>query len=356
MKFSIDELKRALDKDRIGGWIVKYKRQVAVGCIAVCLVAAAAVSLLGNGSGDKKAKEKAAVGAAQTSAASADAGKAVEEANELKKDEYPQVNEIVQKYFDCMAAGDVEGLASVEDEVSEEEQNRILRSTGLVEGYQNISCYTKKGMEENSYVVLVYYELKFAQIETPAPGLSLLYVYTNDEGNLVIFNGEAGEELNAYVEEILQGEDVAALRAEVKAKYEEAKAADADLVKQEERYQRIAQGSEGEASEEETPEEQPEEETPEEETPEEQPEEAPEEEPQEEPEEEAPAENTATAQNRETRFTESVRLRAEPSTEAEYLGTVYQGESVTQIESYEDGWSKINYNGKECYCMTQYLE
>lgn len=352
MKFSIDELKKALDKDRIGGWIVKYKRQVAVGCIAVCLVAAAAVSLLGNGSGDKKAKEKAAVGAAQTSAASADAGKAVEEANELKKDEYPQVNELVQKYFDCMAAGDVEGLASVEDEVSEEEQNRILRSTGLVEGYQNISCYTKKGMEENSYVVLVYYELKFAQIETPAPGLSLLYVYTNDEGNLVIFNGEAGEELNAYVEEILQGEDVAALRAEVKAKYEEAKAADADLVKQEERYQRIAQGSEGEASEEETPEEQPEEETPEEETPEEQPEEAPEEE----PEEEAPAENTATAQNRETRFTESVRLRAEPSTEAEYLGTVYQGESVTQIESYEDGWSKINYNGKECYCMTQYLE
>ena len=72
--------------------------------------------------------------------------------------------------------------------------------------------------------------------------------------------------------------------------------------------------------------------------------------------EEAPAENTATEQNRETRFTESVRLRSEPSTEAEYLGTAYQGEHVTQIESYEDGWSKINYNGTECYCMTQYLE
>ena len=99
---------------------------------------------------------------------------------------------------------------------------------------------------------------------------------------------------------------------------------------------------------EETTEEQPAEETTEEQPAEETPEETTEEQPAE--------ESTATAQNRETRFTESVRLRAEPSTEAEYLGTAYQGESVTQIESYDDGWSKINYNGTECYCMTQYLE
>ena len=35
--------------------------------------------------------------------------------------------------------------------------------------------------------LFVYYELKFVQIETPAPGLEPKYVYTNDEGNLVIF-------------------------------------------------------------------------------------------------------------------------------------------------------------------------
>ena len=268
-----------------------------------------------------------------------------------------------------MAAGDMEGLASVEDTTSEEEQNRILRSKDLVEGYQNISCYTKKGLEEGSYLVFVYYELKFAQIDTAAPGLSALYVYTNDEGNLVIFNGEASEELNAYVEAMAQEEDVLALREEVRVKYEEAKAADANLAEQEARYLRIAEGG---------AEEEPAEEEPAEEATEEPAEEAarggddgrarggePAEDAgrgslrkslEEEPAEEAPAENTATEQNRETRFTESVRLRSEPSTEAEYLGTAYQGEHVTQIESYEDGWSKINYNGTECYCMTQYLE
>ena len=148
-------------------------------------------------------------------------------------------------------------------------------------------------------------------------------------------------------------------------KYEEAKAADANLSEQEARYLRIAESGAEEVPAEEQPaeeateepaEEQPAEETTEEPA-EEQPAEEPAEEPtEEEPAEEAPAENNATEQNRETRFTESVRLRSEPSTEAEYLGTAYQGEHVTQIESYEDGWSKINYNGTECYCMTQYLE
>ena len=193
--------------------------------------------------------------------------------------------------------------------------------------------------------MFAYYELKFVQIDTPAPGLSALYVYTNDEGNLVIFNGEASDELNEYVAAMAEEDDVLALREEVRVKYEETKAADANLAEQEARYLRIAEGgSETEETTEEAAEETTEE-APAEETTETPEEEAPAEETTEEPVEEAPAEEAAaTAQNRETRFTESVRLRAEPSTEAEYLGTAYQGESVTQIESYDDGWSKINYN------------
>ena len=373
MKFSADNLKGVFSKDKIGDWIVKYKRQVAVGCVAFCLVVFAGVSLAGSGASagdggtapassdasDAAQSTEEQQGAVVSGAAAAEAA-ATENVNPLEQDAYPEVNELIQNYYNYMAAGDMEGLASVEDTTSEEEQNRILRSRDLVEGYQNISCYTKKGLEDGSYLVFVYYELKFAQIDTAAPGLSALYVYTNDQGNLVIFNGEASEELNAYVEEMAQEEDVLALREEVRVKYEEAKAADANLAEQEARYLRIAESG-SETAEEQPAEEQPAEEQPAEEQPaEEQPaEEQPaEEQPAEEqPAEEQPAEeNTATAQNRETRFTESVRLRSEPSTESEYLGTAYQGEHVTQIESYDSGWSKINYNGTECYCMTQYLE
>ena len=370
MKFSVDNLKEKWSKDKVGDWIVKYKRQVAVGCVAFCLVVLAGVSLMGGGSSSGEDSAAAAADASQdtgdqqgavVSGAAAVDAEATASVNPLEKDAYPAVNELVQNYFNYMAAGDMEGLASVEDTTSEEEQNRILRSKDLVEGYQNISCYTKKGLEDGSYLVFVYYELKFAQIDTAAPGLSALYVYTNDEGNLVIFNGEASEELNAYVEETAQEDDVLALREEVRTKYEEAKAADANLAEQEERYLRIAEGSSDSAETAETTEEQPAEETPEE-TTEEQPaeettEEQPAEETPEETTEEQPAEeSTATAQHRGTRFPGGGRLRAERSREAEYLGTAYQGESVTQIESDDDGWSKINYNGTECYCMTQYLE
>lgn len=341
---NFDKIKEFFDKDHFGDWVNAHKRQVAVGCVAACLVIAAGASIISS----SKATEKDTEGASVTTSAvqnSEDAeAKALEEADKLEQDAYPEVNELVQKYYDCMSAGDVEGLASVEDQISEEEQNRILRSRDLVEGYQNISCYTKKGMEEGSYLVFVYYELKFAQIDTPAPGLSPLYVYTNDEGNLVIFNGEASDELNAYVEKVAQEDDVMALREEVKTKYEEAKAADENLAKQEERYLKIAQASAEEENTEEAAPEEPTEETTEEAT----------EEPAEE--EAAPEENSATAQNRETRFKESVRLRADASTDAEYLGTAYQGEHVTQIESYDNGWSKISYNGKECYCKTEFLE
>lgn len=349
-----DDRKNFFDRENFSAWLNEHKRQVAVGCIAACLVIAAGGSIIGSSrnKSTEEAAEGTVLGTSVTEDAEATEDQAVEEANPLEQDAYPEVNELVQKYYEDMSAGDVEGLASVEDQISEEEQNRILRSKDLVEGYQNISCYTKKGLEDGSYLVFVYYELKFAQIDTPAPGLSPLYVYTNDEGNLVIFNGEASDELNAYVEKVAQDDDVLALREEVKTKYEEAKAADENLAKQEERYLKIAQESaanesvaEEEVSAGEAAAEEGQEDTSQETS-------------EETTQEVTTEENggNATAQNRDTRFKESVRLRAEASTEAEYLGTAFQGEHVTQIESYDNGWSKVNYNGKECYCKTEFLE
>ena len=96
------------------------------------------------------------------------------------------------------------------------------------------------------------------------------------------------------------------------------------------------------------------------------PEEAPEETPAEEP-EEAPAEETpeeapqepesaAAAQNRQTRVSETVNVRTEPSTESARVTLAYQGDEITQVESYDNGWSKVEYKGQSGYVMTEYLE
>lgn len=347
MKPSIENLKDKLNREAIGEWVTKYKKQVAAGCVVACIAVVGVASAANNSPSTDSTEEVTGAGIAGTASKAASVEQeAIKEANALEQDAYPEVNEVVQKYYTSMASNDMDTYTSVVDEVTEEEKNRILRNTTLVEGYENISCYTKKGLEEGSYLVYAYYEEKFAQIDTLAPGLALLYLYPNAEGNLVILKGEASDELRTYAEQVSQDDDVVALRAEVAAAYEEAKAADENLAALEERYLKIASDSAEEETEvaeateeatEETGEETAAEETPAEET--------------------TSEENTGTtARNVTTRFTESVRLRAQASTDSENLGTGFQGESVTWIESYDNGWSKINYNGTECYCMTQYLE
>ena len=70
-------------------------------------------------------------------------------------------------------------------------------------------------------------------------------------------------------------------------------------------------------------------------------------------EEEAPA---AEAQNRETRVTESVNIRSEASTDSDRIALAYQGDAITQIESYDNGWSKVEYKGESGYVKTEFLE
>ena len=70
MKFSVDELKNVFNKDKIGDWVVKYKRQVAVGCVAFCLVVFAGVSLAGGSTSGKEG---------EASPAAADNGQSAEE-------------------------------------------------------------------------------------------------------------------------------------------------------------------------------------------------------------------------------------------------------------------------------------
>lgn len=373
MKFSMDDFKKKLNKETVGRWIETYKRQIAVGGILLCLVVILSVTLLGNG--DKKAGAEAKEGAAalQTSAADASdaaaeslegaegAEEAVEEPNDLMQDAYPQINTLMETYYNCMAAGDVDGVKAVVDVLTEEEQGYIEALTTLIEGYQNIRCYTKRGLEEDTYLVFVRYDLKFVAADTVAPGVQAYYVRPDGNGAYYIFLDTPDEALQEYVNEIIQDADVQALYEEVWTEFEAAKDADEKLAEYGMKLEQLKTGETGEGSEEAAEEggegtegadsEQSEGTTEEggEDTGD--------------TEEESVSENTAqnasgegTEVNKETRFTESTNVRAERSAESERLALGYQGEHVTQVMDYPDGWSKIIFNGQEGYCKTECLE
>ena len=38
------------------------------------------------------------------------------------------------------------------------------------------------------------------------------------------------------------------------------------------------------------------------------------------------------------------------------IALAYQGDAITQIESYDNGWSKVEYKGETGYVKTEFLE
>ena len=66
-------------------------------------------------------------------------------------------------------------------------------------------------------------------------------------------------------------------------------------------------------------------------------------------------EASSTAVNKKMKLTDAVRIRKERSTDSDVLKTAYKNELVKVLENYSDGWSKVDYNGTEGYCKTEFL-
>lgn len=258
--------------------------------------------------------------------------------NKLEENSHASIDRLVTKYCECIASGDVETLESIVDVISEEDKERVKSRAAMIVSMENITCYTKNGPEEDSYIVFVCYDMKLKDVETLAPDINCLYVGPNGDEGRRIHYGTIDESIQAYVDELAKDPEVQGLYDDVSARYQAALESDEMLAN-------FIARINGQVSEEEP---EPEEEEPEET---EEPEEPAEEEP-----EEAPESNEATAQNRQTRVSSTVNVRSEASTESTRIAVAYQGDTITQIESYANGWSKVEYKGQTGYVMTEYLE
>lgn len=314
---------RDLDHKKVYGAIAAV---IAVIVLVVVLI----VSVISgeNNEQPQDTKEPATVGEEVEESAenSAAVEEAVEEEDSLEVNAYEEINALISKYFNGLSTGDLELVASTVDVLTDEEKLTIERKKDYIEAYNNITCYTKKGLEEGSYVVFTAYEMKIYNIETAAPGIMALYVCTADNGELYIFNGEASEELTNYVLELAAEEEVAAVIADVDARYQQLAAQDEDLGKFAETMLQSQEEATVEPEEPEAPTESNDEEVGELEEP------------------------VSTA------VTDNIRIREGRSTETRMIGTLAAGTGVKVYANYEDGWSKIEYNGTVGYCKTEFLE
>jgi hypothetical protein len=152
--------------------------------------------------------------------------------NEIEKSgTYPEIDSLFEEYYAAKSNRDVDKLKEILSDPSEVETEEQLQSkTEYIEEYKKIKTYTKKGVEEGTYIVYAYHEIKFTSVNTAAPGLAKFYVITGEDNKLKIFSGEMDAELKAYFDARNEDEDVVALIEMTNKKSEEAKEKDEDLL------------------------------------------------------------------------------------------------------------------------------
>ena len=147
----------------------------------------------------------------------------------LAEDAYADVNALVNQYFAAMTTGDTAAITAMKDTAAQEDLIKIEKESAYIDEFDNIKVYTKPGPLTDSYVAFAYYEIKFKDISTLAPGLTTLYICPREDGSLYICDGDLDDNTTAYIKSVVAQDDVVDLFSMVETKYAEAIDADADL-------------------------------------------------------------------------------------------------------------------------------
>lgn len=269
----------------------------------------------------------------------------------LEENAHTDVNELMRTFYTALADGDMDTVRAIKDYNDDTEIITYQKKSEFIESYDNLNCYTKPGIEENSYFVYVSYDVKIKDIETKAPGLTAFYVYTAEDGSLKI-DGNREENITAAFKLVTNQDDVVDLYKKIDVNYKEAIASDealntflTELPTQIKTSVAVAlaeletQNAEGEAQTEAETDAAEETQAAETETANES---------------EEPLQNQIV--NQIVRATDTINVRSSDSEEADKIGKVPTGTELTRIEDRINGWSKVIYEGKEAYIKSDYLE
>ena len=132
-----------------------------------------------------------------------------------------EITQVITTYFTAMDASDVEGARSVMSTLGVGEESAILDTK-----YDHFSVeevYSRQGMTEDSMVVYVVYNYQYSGIDIPIPSSSYLYLTKDGDGSWKIDSQAASDpEVASFMQSMWGDDDVTALVAEVRQKYEAA--------------------------------------------------------------------------------------------------------------------------------------
>lgn len=310
--------------------LIKENKKIALIVIAfvvLIIVAVVITSILGG-----KSKEVTTVLATEDSAIVEDY--AIPE-DPLEVDAYPEINDFMKKYYNAAASGDIAAISSMRTGLDDKETIVIQKKSEYINSYPVITCYTKKGPVEDSYLAYVYYEVKLEGYEESIPGLNAWYISKDASGNYFINEDPQDEKVAEYCKIISVQDDVQDLSNTVNVKFNDVMASNDDLASymddltvqmKVEVGEELAKAEAESAAEAQT---------------------------------ETNDDNIAvTSADGESKVkaTTVVNVRASDSESADKVGKAQEGQIFNLLEEKVNGWSKIDFEGKEAFIKTEFLE
>lgn len=193
----------------------KYRKTMLIGCFAMMFIGMITMTVGKSDNSDTDEKFKKELNRAKT--------------QELQKDEYPKINDLIEKYLKAEVNGDLDELSLYVNDIDKYSYGELNKKLAYVEYFDNVSCYTIDGYEEDSYVVYVYREYKLKNIDTLIPSVVLNYVCKNSSGEYVVYTGEVSKETNDFISATEENPSVLDLIDMVNSKIESIKKKDDDV-------------------------------------------------------------------------------------------------------------------------------
>ena len=146
-----------------------------------------------------------------------------------EKDADKELNAFIGDYFKAITSCDNEKLQDMVTDSSEYSNNESLKKKAeFITGYDNITVYTKEGLEEGSYVAFVVSNLTIAGVNSSPYDISTLYIVSGSQG-FRIQNGTLPDEISKYIEKVKGDKDIQKIYKSVEKKNEALKEKDSSL-------------------------------------------------------------------------------------------------------------------------------
>lgn len=231
-------MQKNIDKEKMREFCQKYRRYIATAVLLILIVLIVVLVVFVSREDGSEDTQKIPDSTQQETQPEDDlAGDTSDE--KLQKDADEELVTLINSYYTAYAAADLTSIEMLAAPITDNEKSFITTVAAFYEAYQNIACYSMKATD-SAYFVSVCYDLKFYDIDTPAPGMDFFYVERDGEGKLYINNvyanynfsfmeQEYDSEIYKSIRDYEQLSEVALLQQEVQIRYDEAMKSDEKL-------------------------------------------------------------------------------------------------------------------------------